>query len=308
VLVELRARFDEATNIGLVKEFKKNGVKVLKGISDKKIHCKMTQIIRREGEDVTSVVHVGTGNYNPATARIYTDLSLLTTSTSFGRDVEKLFKSFESGRLPRLFEVFVPAPEQLHKKLTQWVRGEARRALEGDKDARIVAKMNSLVDPKMCEELYAASRAGVKIDLIVRGACVLRPGVAGVSENIRVISIVDKYLEHSRIYYFKNGDQPLVYLSSADWMPRSFHKRVEVAFPVEEFELKNYVRDFVLETYLKDNVKARELMPDGRWLRKKPKEGEAVFHAQEYFEKLAKSRYKGTPLSGRFIKYGGDKS
>jgi polyphosphate kinase len=144
--------------------------------------------------------------------------------------------------------------------------------------------------------------------LIVRGACVLRPGVAGVSENIRVISIVDKYLEHSRIYYFKNGDQPLVYLSSADWMPRSFHKRVEVAFPVEEFELKNYVRDFVLETYLKDNVKARELMPDGRWLRKKPKEGEAVFHAQEYFEKLAKSRYKGTPLSGRFIKYSGDKS
>ncbi len=303
VLVELRARFDEATNISVVKELRKHGIKILKGIPDKKIHCKATQIIRREGGDVTSFVHVGTGNYNPETARLYTDLSLLTTHTSFGRDAEKLFKAFESGRMPRLFEVFVPAPEQLHKKLTLWVRNEARRAREGDKDARIIAKMNSLVDPKMCQELYAASQAGVKIDLIVRGTCVLRPGVVGVSENIRVISVVDKYLEHSRIYYFRNGGTSMVYLSSADWMPRNFYHRIEIAFPIEEPSLRDFVSGDLLEAYLKDNVKARLLLPDGRWVRKPVAEGEMRFHAQSYFEKLAKSHYKGTTLFDRFVKH-----
>ncbi len=302
VLVELRARFDEAINIGLVKEFKKHGVKVLKGFGDKKIHCKTTQIIRRDKKDVTSFVHVGTGNYNSATARTYTDLSLLTTHTGFGRDAEKLFKSLESGRLPRMFESFVTAPEQLHKKITQWVRNEARLAKEGDKNARIIVKINSLVDAKLCQELYSASQVGVKIDLIVRGTCVLRPGVVGLSENIRVLSIVDKFLEHSRIYYFKNGNSPLVYLSSADWMPRNFYRRIEIAFPIDEPELKSYVRDTILETYLKDNVKARMLMPDGRWLRKPLEAGEALFQAQDYFEKLAKHHYKGTPLYDRFVK------
>ncbi|MBK9295199.1 MAG: polyphosphate kinase 1 [Oligoflexia bacterium] len=306
VLIEFRARFDEDTNIKLAKEFKKCGIKVLKGMPDKKIHCKTTQIIRREGDEVTSYVHMGTGNYNPSTARSYTDLSMLTTHEGFGRDAEKLFKAFESGRLPRLFENFVTAPEQLHKKLTQWVRSEARRALDGDKTARIIAKMNSLVDPAMVAELYEASKAGVKVDLIVRGACVLRPGVVGLSENINVISIVDKYLEHSRIYYFKNGEHPLIYLSSADWMPRSFHRRIEIAFPVEEAELKTYVKDIILETYLKDNVKARVLQPDGRWLFKTKAQGEESFRAQEYFERLAKQRYKGTPLYGRFVKQKSD--
>lgn len=302
VLVELRARFDEDTNIKLVKEFKKYGIKVLRGTPDKKIHCKTTQIVRRTDDEVTSYVHMGTGNYNPSTARSYTDLSLLTTHEGFGRDAEKLFKAFQNGRMPRNFENFVTAPEQLHKKLTQWVRNEAKRAKEGDKNARIIAKMNSLVDPTMVAELYAASKAGVKIDLIVRGACVLRPGVVGLSENIKVISIVDKYLEHSRIYYFKNGEHPMIYLSSADWMPRSFHKRIEIAFPIEENELKNYVKDIILETYFKDNVKARVLQPDGRWLFKVRGANEEVFRAQEYFEKLAKLRYKGTSLYGRFVK------
>ena len=171
----------------------------------------------------------------------------------------------------------------------------------GDKGSRIIAKINAIVDKQLVEALYEASLAGVKIDLIVRGACVLRPGVPGLSENIRVISIVDRYLEHSRIYYFQNGRFPLIYLSSADWMPRNFHNRLEIAFPIHDPDLKKYIRETVLETYLKDNQKARLLMPDGNWIRIKPTEGAEPFRAQDVFEKLASSNYRNTPLASRFV-------
>jgi polyphosphate kinase len=301
VLIELRARFDEERNIELAKELRKVGVTVVKGFSDKKIHCKITQILRREGKELTSFVHVGTGNYNPNTARLYTDLGLLTANKSFGRDAEKLFKSVQAGRIPRSFESFVAAPVTLHKKLLTWIRHETQRAQKGDKNARIMAKINALVDVKLVQALYKASQAGVKIDLIVRGACMLRPGVPGLSENIRVISIVDKYLEHSRIYFFQNGDHPLVYLSSADWMSRNFHTRLEIAFPVYDPDLKQFIRGTVLESYFKDNQKARQLMPDGQWVRIQPGPNEAPFRAQEMFDRLAASNYKDTPLFTRFV-------
>jgi polyphosphate kinase len=301
VAVELRARFDETHNIQLSKDLKKFGVRVLRGFPDKKIHCKLTQILRREDGALRSFVHIGTGNYNPNTAKLYTDFGLLTADKSFGRDAEKIFKAIESGRNPRTFEAFVTAPTQLHRKLLAWIRVETKNAQAGDKNARIIAKVNAIVDKRLVEALYEASNAGVKVDLIVRGACVLRPGVPGLSENIRVISIVDKYLEHSRIYYFQNDRFPLVYLSSADWMPRNFHNRLEVAFPLHDSELKKFVKDTVLETYLKDNQKARQLMPDGNWIRVKPVEGESAFRAQDVFDQLARSNYKGTALFSRFV-------
>jgi polyphosphate kinase len=298
--VELRARFDEAHNIQLSKELKKYGVKVLRGYSDKKIHCKMTQILVKEDDQITSFVHIGTGNYNPNTAKLYTDLGLLTSDRSFGRDAEKVFKFIQGGRLPKQLEAFISAPRQLHKCLLLWIRNETKRAKRGDKDALIIAKINSLVDTELVDALYKASQAGVKIELIVRGICVLKPGVPGLSENIRVISIVERYLEHSRIYYFQNGEHPSVYLSSADWMPRNFHTRLEIAFPIYDGELKKYVRDVILENFLKDNQKARQLMPDGQWVQLQPKPGEIPLRAQEVFEELAKQNYKGTPLFSRF--------
>jgi len=300
VFVELRARFDEAHNIQLAKELKKYGVKVLLGYPDKKIHCKLTQILVKEKKEITSFVHIGTGNYNPNTARLYTDLGLLTSDKSFGRDAEKVFKFIQGGRLPKNFESFISAPAQLHKGLLEWIRNETKMAKKGDKKTRVIAKVNSLVDRELVTALYAASQAGVKIDLIVRGICVLKPGVPGLSENIRVISIVERYLEHSRIYYFQNGDHPQVYLSSADWMPRNFHTRLEIAFPIYDNDLKRYVRDVILENLLKDNQKARQLMPDGQWVQVQPGPNEAPLRAQEIFERLAKENYKGTSLFSRF--------
>ncbi len=288
VFVELRARFDEAHNIQLAKELKKYGVKVLLGYPDKKIHCKLTQILVKDKKEITSFVHIGTGNYNPNTAKLYTDLGLLTSDKSFGRDAEKVFKFIQGKRLPKNFEAFISAPAQLHKGLLEWIRNETKRAKKGDKNARVIAKVNSLVDQELVTALYAASQAGVKIDLIVRGICVLKPGVPGLSENIRVISIVERYLEHSRIYYFQNGDHPQLYLSSADWMPRNFHTRLEIAFPIYDNDLKRYVRDVILENLLKDNQKARQLMPDGQWVQVQPAQNEAPHRAQEIFERLAK--------------------
>ncbi|MDZ4677485.1 MAG: polyphosphate kinase 1 [Oligoflexia bacterium] len=300
VAVELRARFDEASNIELAKELKKYGVVILKGFSDKKIHCKLTQIIRKEGDKETSFVHIGTGNYNSNTARLYTDLSLLTIDPVIGRDAEKIFKAIQIGIIPRKFESFVAAPVQLHDQLSQWIQNEIRRAKLGA-PAHIIAKMNALVDIKLVEALYRASQAGVKVDLIVRGACILRPGIPGLSDNIRVISIVDRYLEHSRIYFFQNGGNPHIYLSSADWMPRNLHNRIEVAFPINDPELKKYIRDVILETFLKDNQKARMLLPDSNWVRVQPSPGEPPHQAQEVFQRLAKSNYKNTPLESRFV-------
>ena len=300
VFVELRARFDEAQNIQLSKELKKFGVIVLLGFSDKKIHCKLTQILRREGKSVTSFVHIGTGNYNPNTAKLYTDLGLLTADKSFGRDAEKVFKSIKSGRFPRQLETLLSAPVELHKKLLFWIRSETKAAKE-KKPARIVAKINALVDTELVQALYKASQAGVQVDLIVRGICVLRPGVPGLSENIRVVSIVERFLEHSRIYFFQNGNNPLVYLSSADWMPRNFHERLELAFPIQDVELNKYVREVILENCLKDNQKARMLMPDGQWVKIQPQPQESPRRAQEIFEKLAQNNYRGTPLFSRFV-------
>lgn len=298
VYVELRARFDEERNIDLVKHLKQHGVKVLKGFADKKIHCKLTQILRHEDGEKKSYIHVGTGNYNPTTARVYTDLGLLTSDKVMGEDAERVFKSIQNRNIHQKYQLFVTAPNQLQKNLLEWIKRERKNASKG-KPARIIAKINALVDPKIVEALYVASNAGVKIDLIVRGACVLRPGIPKISDNIRVISIVDHYLEHSRIYYFQNGDKPRVYLSSADWMPRNLHSRIEVAFPILDKSLQKFIVETILETYIKDNQKARMLRPDGSWERVQPKKGELKIHAQRVFESLARKGYRGTALSNR---------
>jgi polyphosphate kinase len=242
-----------------------------------------------------SFVHVGTGNYNPATARSYTDLGVLTSNPDFGADAEAVFKSFEKGAFPtRAFTSFVVAPLGLRKKLMDWIENEINNATQG-KPARIIAKINALVDVEVAEALYRASNAGVKIDLIVRGACILRPGVPGMSENIRVVSIVGRYLEHSRIYCFENGGEPLVYLSSADWMQRNLQNRFEIAFPVIDAQLKEFVYNVIIETYLKDNQKARLLQPNAQWVTRKPEQNEKPFLAQEVFSQMANAKYEGTP-------------
>ncbi|MCC6277929.1 MAG: polyphosphate kinase 1 [Oligoflexia bacterium] len=300
VMIEFRARFDEERNIGLAKELKKHGVKVLKGFSDKKIHCKLTQILRNEDSGVRSYVHVGTGNYNPSTARLYTDLAVLSCNEDFGADAENVFKAFESGKVPsRGFKSFVVAPIGLRNRLMSWIDAEIEHAKQG-RPARIVAKINALVDVEVAEALYRASAAGVKVDLIVRGACILRPGVPGLSENIRVVSIVGRYLEHSRIYYFENGGDHLVYLSSADWMHRNLQNRFEIAFPVNDSQLKEFIAKVILETYLQDNQKARVLQPDGHWQRRVPDSTEQHITAQDVFSRLAGKRYEGTSLYARF--------
>jgi polyphosphate kinase len=231
-----------------------------------KTHCKAALVVRRDHDGIRRYVHLATGNYNPTTARIYTDLSFFTCRPDFGEDASALFNLLTGYSQGHSWNKLVVAPMHLADKIIELIDRERRNAEEG-RPARIIAKMNSLVDPGAIEALYAASRAGVRIDLIVRGICCLRPGVPGVSENIRVISIVDKFLEHSRISYFQNDDKPLVFLSSADWMPRNFRRRVEIMFPIEDPRLQNRIVDGILGVVLSDNVKARVLGPDGVYRR-----------------------------------------
>lgn len=263
-VVELRARFDEKNNIQWARQLEEAGVHVVYGLVGYKIHAKASLVVRRDEDAIRRYVHFATGNYNPSTARLYTDVGLLTCHPDFGEDATNLFNLITGISQFRPMRRILTAPFDLHERLAQLIAREAGNARCG-LPARIIAKVNSLVDREIIEALYAASQAGVKIDLIVRGICCLRPGVRGVSENITVRSIVDRFLEHSRILYFENACTPEVFLSSADWMPRNFYRRIETAFPILDGNLRERVIAELLALPLADNTRARQLRPDGQY-------------------------------------------
>lgn len=285
VVVELMARFDEASNIRWARDMEDAGVGVFHGILGLKTHCKLALIVRRDPDGVVRrYAHLGTGNYNSVTARFYTDISLLTARPELTSAMQKVFRYLTAKAEDQDYSPLLVAPLTLSQSVLKLIEREAQNARAG-KPAAIVAKMNALLDWTTTRALYEASKAGVQIDLIVRGMCVLRPGVKGMSENIRVRSIVGRFLEHSRIFWFANGDKPEIYCGSADWMPRNLYERCEVVFPVEDPALLARLRDEILGSYLKDNQKARLLGPDGRYLRAQ-KNGPA-FAAQDHLMELA---------------------
>jgi polyphosphate kinase len=281
-LVELKARFDEENNIVWARQLEEAGVHVVYGLVGLKTHCKVALVVRREASGIRRYVHLGTGNYNPTTARVYTDLGLFTADPTFGEDASELFNLLTGyAHAPRWQELIV-APHWLRARVLELINGEREKA-EAGKPARIRAKMNSLVDQDIIAELYRASRAGVQIDLIVRGVCCLVPGLPELSENIRVTSVVGRFLEHSRLFIFGPDPNPQVFLSSADWMDRNMDRRIEVMFPVHDENLKRRCVDEIFSYSLRDNVKARQLGTDGKYRKRKPKPGEASFSSQDEF-------------------------
>jgi polyphosphate kinase len=265
-LVELKARFDEANNIQWAKQLEEAGVHVVYGLMGHKTHCKMCLVVRREGRRMGHYVHLGTGNYNPRTARHYTDLSYFTSRANITRDVAQLFNTLTGfGHSPRFRHLLV-APFDLQSRLIALIARETRRARAGH-PARIISKMNSLVDRETIDALYAAAQAGVKIELIIRGTCCLVPGVPGLSENIRVRSIVGRFLEHTRIFYFENsGARPVILIGSADWMPRNFFRRVEVLFPLKDARLRRWIMEELLPVELRDTANTRLLQSNGTYV------------------------------------------
>ncbi len=265
-LVELKARFDEENNIVWARELEQAGVHVVYGVVGLKTHGKAALVVRREPDGIRRYVHLSTGNYNPTTARIYTDLGLFTANPDFGEDVSALFNLLTGYSQRRDWRKLRVAPVDLREHVIALIDRERQHAASGG-PARIIVKMNALVEPSVIDALYRASQAGARIDLLIRGICCLRAGVPGVSESIRVTSIVDRFLEHSRIFYFENAGNPEVFLASADWMPRNFFRRIEAMFPVEDARLRARIVDSVLPVILSDNVKARLQQPDGSYVR-----------------------------------------
>ena len=298
VVVELRARFDEANNIHWARQLEEAGVHVVYGLVGYKIHAKLALVVRRDEDGIRRYLHLGTGNYNPSTSRLYTDLGLLTCRPDFGEDATNLFNLLTGICQFQGMRKLVIAPFELHSRLLSLIEREIERVRRG-LPARIIAKLNSLVDPKVIEALYRASQAGVKIDLIVRGICCLRPGVKGLSTNITVRSIVDRFLEHSRIYYFENGCQPEVFVASADWMPRNFFRRIEVVFPIEDGVLRDRIINEILTVSLADNTKARLLQSDGSYRLVRAAKGEAARRSQVEFIALANSENMSKARSNR---------
>jgi len=298
VYLELKARFDELNNLRWSRQLRAAGVKVIPPLRGPKVHSKVTQVIKMLPAGTAVYTHLGTGNYHSGTARQYTDLGILTSNLEIGREVGGYFRSLAAGKpLPRFRNLLV-APVNLHTGILRLIRAEAahhRRSRGG----RIMAKMNSLVDPDIIKALYDASRAGVKVELLVRGICCLKPGIKGLSENISVLSIVDRFLEHSRIFYFRSGGADKLYLSSADWMPRNFFNRFEIAFPILDPLLKRYVKNVVLKGGLADRVKAWRLQPDGTYLKARPSSPRKAVRSQFHFVSLARRSYKGTILEKR---------
>jgi len=305
-LVELKARFDEENNIVWARSLERAGVHVVYGVVGLKTHGKASLVVRREPDGIRRYVHLSTGNYNPTTARVYTDLGLFTARPDFGEDTSELFNLLTGYSQGRRWHKFLVAPLGLREQVIELIDGERRHA-EAGKPARIIVKMNALVEPTVIDALYRAARAGVRIDLIVRGTCCLRPGIPGLSENIRVISIVDRFLEHSRIFYFENGGDPEVFLGSADWMPRNFYRRIEVMFPIEDARLKARITQELLPVILSDNVKARQLQADGSYVRVTPAPGQELVRSQAVFQSQAResarvavdSAFRFVPIFGR---------
>jgi polyphosphate kinase len=277
LLIELKARFDEATNIRWARALEEAGAHVVYGLVGLKVHGKLLMIIRRDDDGIRRYCHIGTGNYNDKTARLYTDLSYLTCNEAVGRDVAALFNMLTGYSQPPEWERLAVAPLTMRKRFVEWIRREAdharaahaRKGTGGHSGGRIIAKFNSMVDQGICDELYAASQAGVQIDLIVRGMCILRAGVPGLSENIRVRSLVGRLLEHSRIYYFANGGDPVIGIASADWMSRNLDRRVECFVRIDDEGLRRRLMA-ILDCCLADNVQARELDQDGTYRRLRP--------------------------------------
>lgn len=282
VLVELKARFDEENNIFWARELEKVGAHVVYGLVGLKTHAKMTLVVRRESNRIKKYVHLATGNYNATTAKVYTDFGFFTTDEEICSDVTDIFNYLTGYSKQTEFNKLIVAPINLRSKLLEFIFREIENIKLG-KEARIIIKTNSLTDPLLIAALYEASNAGVTIDLLVRGVCCLVPGVKKLSENIKVKSVVGRYLEHSRIFYFYNDGLEDVYLSSADWMQRNLDRRVEIAFPIENPELKNYIINSTLKTYLKDNVKTRVLKSDGMYECLKPNGKEKAFNSQSWF-------------------------
>lgn len=304
-VVELKARFDEASNIRWARDLEDAGVQVFHGLVGLKTHCKLSLLVRRDPDGVTrSYAHVGTGNYNASTARIYTDLSLFTANPEVTRAVHDVFSFLTAYAENPSYEPLLVAPLDLAEKILGLIDREIEHASQG-REAHIIAKMNALLDKKLVEALYRASQAGVQIDLIVRGICALRPGVRGVSDNIRVRSIVGRFLEHSRIYYFANGGAEEIYIGSADWMPRNLYERVEVLVPLRDEVLRERVHREILDAYLADNRKARILLPDAAYIRawqsvrgkrdRRPPTGAAAFSAQDFLIAVAEGKAPGLP-------------
>ena len=294
VLIELQARFDEANNITFARTLESFGVHVAYGLGGLKTHTKTTLVVRREGDGIRRYAHIGSGNYNSKTARIYTDIGLFTCNPSIGADLSDLFNALTGFSRQRLYRKLIVAPGDMRQRFLELIERETEHA-EAGRGGRIIAKMNALVDIEMIEALYAASRAGVEIDLIVRGICCLKPGVPGVSDRIRVISIVGRFLEHSRVYFFQNGTEPEYYFGSADWMPRNFDRRVEAVAPIDEPASQARLRS-LLDASLADNRQAWDLMSDGSYVQRMPGGGperaaQALFLQSSWGEPVGNQKY-----------------
>ncbi|MBI5833906.1 MAG: polyphosphate kinase 1 [Armatimonadetes bacterium] len=285
-LVELKARFDEGSNIRWARALEQAGVHVVYGLVGLKTHCKVVSVVRREREGLRFYVHLGTGNYHPQTARLYTDCGLLTCDQAIGEDVSQLFNILTGYSQFPTWRKLAVAPEDLKKRVIELIRAEAELARSGV-GGQVIAKCNAIIEPDVIEALYEASMAGVQIDLISRGICGLVPGVKGVSETIRVRSIVGRFLEHSRVFCFGNGGDPKLYMASADWMERNLNRRIETMFPIEDPALRDHIIRDILMVYLADNAKARLLQSDGSWVRPARAVDAPLLNAQEEFLRLS---------------------
>lgn len=282
-VVEIKARFDEENNIEWAKRLAESGVHVVYGLVGLKTHSKVALVVRREEHGLQTYTHIATGNYNPTTSRVYTDLGLLTSDSMIGDDATDLFNFLTGFSMQKEFSRLMVAPLSLRRRMMELIKRETEHALAG-RPAYIAAKINRLTDLPIIEALYEASQAGVKIDLIVRGACMIRPGEPGLSQTIHVRSVVGRFLEHSRIFHFANGGEEEVYIGSADWMSRNLDRRVEVVVPVLDPQLQSYLKDTVIAAYLRDNVKARVMNSDGSYERPAMEPGEESFNSQLFFE------------------------
>jgi polyphosphate kinase len=298
-IIELKARFDEARNIEWAKNLERAGVQVIYGVKGLKTHAKICIIVRREPHGIVRYVHFGTGNFNEITARIYGDVSLMTSNEEFGADATDFFNAITGFSLPQRFRKIDVAPIGLRERIVEMIDAETERKNHGQK-ARIIAKLNSLADPEIIEALYRASAAGVEIKLNVRGICCLKPGVPNLSKNITVVSIIDRFLEHSRILHFHHGGDRRVFISSADWMPRNLDRRVELLVPVEDAVLKDRLL-LTLKTYFKDNVKGRRLLPDGGYERIAPTAKHPALRAQEALYRRACDAVRRAEQSQRTV-------
>ncbi len=289
VLLELKARFDEESNIGWARKLEEYGVHVVYGLLGLKVHCKAALIVRKEGDVIRRYAHLSTGNYNSVTAQLYTDIGMLTCDPDIGADCSDLFNFLTGYSAKSKYRKLLVAPNSLRNRFEELLQREIDHQKAG-RPAHLILKMNSLVDRKMIQLLYQASQAGVKVDLLVRGICCLRAGVPGVSDKIQVTSIVGRFLEHSRIFYFRNGGDEEIYLGSADLMPRNLNRRVEVLFPVENKGLVRVIKDDILATYMKDQAKARHMLPDGKYVRDPNAFKKNALNSQETFIARAMKR------------------